>query len=587
MRRTTKQRTLFGGMFALVAALVVVMTGNTFGLYSATESQGGNALAGATFSPSTAPQATVTQGSSTVTINWSAVTLTGGSHTGTIKYTVVRTQDSAVICTLTASTTCIDGTGIAGTSYTYTEQPFYVVSSTSTWSLAVSSASAPVTFPTLPTTTCANNATFVLHPFTTVRYTAVGGGGGNGASGGGTGAGAGGSGAAGAKVTGTLTNSTTSDVPLTCKVGTAGSNNSGTTGGAGGTGDKTGGAGGTTGGSPPRGGAAGGGGGSTAILVNTTTLLVVAGGGGGGAGGGATGGAGGSATVNTTISGTAADANGAAGTGDNAGGSGGGGGAGATVGGAAAAGANTTSGGTAGTGGSSYGDSGGTVTESGTAAVSGANAGGAGSITFATVTGLVQATGGSNGNSSSITVNLPATSNAGDTLVVSAYGPSNCGTINVSDSATNTYTKESVTSTGNAKGLFAYVVNSAAITSVTITCTNNSRIQFSVAEFIGFRPGFDQSHSGSNAGSTALSSGTTPTTTGTADLVVGAAGWGSSAALNSQTSGFAQADTQSQNNQATELLKYQVVSSAGTFSFGGTLASSTDWAAFVYAFKAG
>jgi len=271
------------------------------------------------------------------------------------------------------------------------------------------------------------------------------------------------------------------------------------------------------------------------------------------------------------------------------GGSGGGGGAGATVGSSAAAGANTTSGGTAGTGGTSYGDSGGTVTETGTAVVSGANAGSAGSISFATVSGLVQATGGSigTGSSNSVTATLATTSNAGDLLVVSAYGPGGCGGINVSDSASNTYTKESVTSSTNGRGLLAYVIHSAAITSVTVSCTNNSRIQFSVAEFEGFRPGFDQSHSGSSAGSTALSSGTTATTTGTADLVIGAAGWGSTTTLGSQTSGFALADTKNSNNNATEALNYKVAAGAGTFTFGGTLASSTDWAAFAYTFQPG
>jgi hypothetical protein len=205
------------------------------------------------------------------------------------------------------------------------------------------------------------------------------------------------------------------------------------------------------------------------------------------------------------------------------------------------------------------------------------------------VSGLVQAVGAGigTGSLSSVTASLPVASNAGDTLVVSAYGPGGCGTINVTDSAVNTYTKESVTSSTNGRGLLAYVTNSAAITSVTVSCTNNSRIQFSVAEFIGFRTGFDRSHSSSSSGSTALSSGTTATTSGTADLVIGAAGWGSSTALNSQTSGFTQADTQVQASQATELLKYQVASSAGTFSFSGTLANSTDWASFVYTFQAG
>ena len=126
--------------------LAVFTVRGTLALINSTESQGGNQLSGATFSPTTAPVPVATRQTSTVSLSWSAVTLTGGSHTGTMEYTTTR-SDSTTICSLTATTSCTDSSGNAGTNYTYTEETFYVVGSVSTWSLGPSGASNQVNFP--------------------------------------------------------------------------------------------------------------------------------------------------------------------------------------------------------------------------------------------------------------------------------------------------------------------------------------------------------------------------------------------------------------------------------------------------------
>jgi len=155
MTRHARQRTFIGGWLALVVALAVLSAGATLGFLSASEAQGANSFAGATFSPSTAPVPTAvnqTPGSNSVLLTWSPVTLSDTSNGGSIAYNVVR-SDGNTVCTLVATTLCTDTTGTAGTNYRYTEEAFYVVGASATWSLGPSAASNQVTFPGTPSFT--------------------------------------------------------------------------------------------------------------------------------------------------------------------------------------------------------------------------------------------------------------------------------------------------------------------------------------------------------------------------------------------------------------------------------------------------
>jgi len=297
---------LVAGCVAVIAALALLATGVTLGLLSATESQGGNQLSGATFSPSTAPTPTATANTSTVTVSWSAVTLSGGSHTGTIKYAVVRTPGATTVCSLTASTSCTDSTGTVGTSYTYTEQPFYFVVSTATWSLAASAASNAVVFPgntTLNFTSAGIHTIIVPAHVTSLTFTLKGAGGG----------GSGGAGGAGGSLAGTITLPDSATATYLAVV-TGGGGKAAGTAGSGGTGDPTGGAGGghnTSGG--------GGGGASAIYLSGNSSATIAMAGAGGGAGGDATGkgggsGSGGSSTNPDSPTGNSGTSGGTAGT---------------------------------------------------------------------------------------------------------------------------------------------------------------------------------------------------------------------------------------------------------------------------------
>jgi hypothetical protein len=155
MARSRKRRLVLGSSVAAIVAAALATTGLTFGLFSSTETQTADALAGAVFSPSTAPVPTAanqTPGSNSVKITWGTVTLTDTSNSGTIKYTVVRSPGT-VVCTLVSTTTCTDSAGTGGTNYTYTEEAFYVVNGVPTWSLGPSTASNQITFPETPSFT--------------------------------------------------------------------------------------------------------------------------------------------------------------------------------------------------------------------------------------------------------------------------------------------------------------------------------------------------------------------------------------------------------------------------------------------------
>lgn len=137
---------------------------------------------GATFSPQVAPVVIPTVADDSIALTWPTVTLSSNRQ---VAYSVSRTSSTgsvATVCTGAnapvisgANTTCNDAGVVAGTSYTYAEQPSTAVGAVTTWSRPVSAASTTITPPnwkfgqlgTVATST--NNTAFALsYPVTTV-----------------------------------------------------------------------------------------------------------------------------------------------------------------------------------------------------------------------------------------------------------------------------------------------------------------------------------------------------------------------------------------------------------------------------------
>ena len=515
------------------------------------------------------------------TVNVAYGTQTFGATGGTSPYTYAVSSGTQPPGLTLTSGGVLTGTPTAAGSYSFSVTA--TDSSTGTGAPYSGSQSYTVQIGAAPTS-C--TGTYSLGAYTTVQFTAIGGGGGTGANGS---RGTGGSGAAGAEIQGTLTNPTSSAVSLTCAVGKQGTDASGTTHGTGGTGDASGGSGGS--GSSffsTTGGGAGGGGGASAILLSGSDVVDAGGGGGGGGGGGSTGSNGASATVNTTVSATGGDNTGkTGGNSSNEGGAGGGGGAGVVVAAAASGSNSSSSGGGAGGGGSSYDGGAGSIAVGGASVGAGGNAGNDGSISFSLVSGLVQVAGGTitSNSSKSLSFSFGQATTAGDLIVVHAIDPTG-GAITISDGA-NTYTTHTVTlsTSGTATDdALAFAGNAASVTTITVRTPSNSRIAASAAEFAGFSTVDDSSSGVSTFGGTSVSSGTA-TPSNADDLLIGAAGWSSGTrTLGSVTAGFVDADDE-QSFSVSEILSYNIVSSTGSYHFGGTLSGSTPWAAFIYAFQ--
>lgn len=111
-------------------------------------------FSGATFSPLVAPVISPTMSDDSIALAWPAVTLSSNSP---VAYTVTRTSSTgsvATVCNAPAApvvngaiASCSDSGVVAGTSYTYTEQPNAVVDGVATWSRDVSVASTTITPP--------------------------------------------------------------------------------------------------------------------------------------------------------------------------------------------------------------------------------------------------------------------------------------------------------------------------------------------------------------------------------------------------------------------------------------------------------
>ena len=123
--------------------------GSTSAMYSQSTNNQSNQFAGATFSPTVAPVVSLTSNANGISLSWSRVTISSGA---TVSYVVIRTTAGAQptqVCTgvdvpvLTGNQmTCSDPTALTGVPYSYTEQPVVVVSTSVTWSLSPSAASA-------------------------------------------------------------------------------------------------------------------------------------------------------------------------------------------------------------------------------------------------------------------------------------------------------------------------------------------------------------------------------------------------------------------------------------------------------------
>ena len=130
-------------------ALLQPTFGSTNAMFSQTTNNQSNQFAGATFSPTVAPVVSLTSNANGITLSWSRVTVSSGVN---VSYIVMRSTAGAPATQVCAGVdtsvhtgtamTCNDNSAVTGVPYTYTEQPVVLVSSTVTWSLPASVASA-------------------------------------------------------------------------------------------------------------------------------------------------------------------------------------------------------------------------------------------------------------------------------------------------------------------------------------------------------------------------------------------------------------------------------------------------------------
>lgn len=130
-------------------ALLQPTFGSTNAMFSQTTNNQANQFAGATFSPTVASVVSLTSNANGISLSWSRVSVSSGV---TVSYIVMRSTAGAPatqVCTgvdtpvqTGTSMTCNDASAVTGVPYTYTEQPVVLVSSTTTWSLPTSVASA-------------------------------------------------------------------------------------------------------------------------------------------------------------------------------------------------------------------------------------------------------------------------------------------------------------------------------------------------------------------------------------------------------------------------------------------------------------
>ncbi len=138
---------------AVCAALTLLHSNfaSTNAVFVETKTSAVNQFAGATFSPTVAPVVSTTSHPNSVSLSWTAVTISSGRA---ITYVVMRIPTSGpavAVCTggnvptMSGSTmSCTDNSAANGVAYTYTEQPVVYVGATATWSLNASAPSAAV-----------------------------------------------------------------------------------------------------------------------------------------------------------------------------------------------------------------------------------------------------------------------------------------------------------------------------------------------------------------------------------------------------------------------------------------------------------
>ncbi len=138
---------------AVFAALTLLHSNiaSTNAVFAGTETSADNQFAGATFSPTVAPVVSPTARPNSVSLSWTAVTISSGR---TVTYVVMRIPTSGpavAVCTganapvQSGSTmSCTDNSAAHGLAFTYTEQPVVYVGATATWSLNASAPSVAV-----------------------------------------------------------------------------------------------------------------------------------------------------------------------------------------------------------------------------------------------------------------------------------------------------------------------------------------------------------------------------------------------------------------------------------------------------------
>ena len=151
MRKVRSSVLRVGVLMTSIVALNFVFVQALFALSSSSRTSPLMTFAGATFSPSVAPSVLPTVGDGTISLTWPSVTLSGGQL---VNYSVMRTPSTGPaveVCTGVGApvhnageSSCTDTTALAGTTYTYTEQPITQSGVTPTWTLPASASSAAI-----------------------------------------------------------------------------------------------------------------------------------------------------------------------------------------------------------------------------------------------------------------------------------------------------------------------------------------------------------------------------------------------------------------------------------------------------------
>ena len=195
----------------------------------------------------------------------------------------------------------------------------------------------------------------------------------------------------------------------------------------------------------------------------------------------------------------------------------------------------------------------------------------------------------------SIAVNVPTAIDAGHTIFVEV-AIDNFGTVSVSDSAGNTYTKDADNTNGfvnvrtiifRASGVAALAANST----ITVTVPSGSTAKaIAVQEFSGLSSSPKDQTIAGQGNKTNVNSGNTANTNQANELLLGAVGmegppWVSFTPGTGLTS-LSSAGTSGGGNNETMFPEYEIVSATGAYAATATIGTGDQWDAIAYTYKA-